>query len=304
MQKLSTLAASQGPCENSIPAAIEDCCNFSLESNKHNLPNAFVSNKILPGNNVLLKPFEKMVPDNASKLSIQGEDGLKNVQQYCQKTGIRDNQDLKQTWLPSNISTLQNCNNAPEQSMRFSRKYYSKANQNMTALAQNISEQYVTQPSDVHESSPDMLFGEEDGILERILPGYNYYGKEEMASFSINREHFFANISGQHNSTNPVYGRNKQKDLIYVSKEMSSENRGSQNILSQISSVCYNEHLDGLQLSQIAIAGKRQFSINTAVTKETIPSGTQFPTHLYTVILMSVSSLVFLVGSSGSRSAP
>ncbi|XP_040217290.1 protein shortage in chiasmata 1 ortholog-like isoform X2 [Rana temporaria] len=295
LNKLSTSATCQRPFQISASAAIEDCspgsiqCS-SLDIDNHNSCNAFASNKSQLGNNGLLKTFKIIASNNATKLSHQSEVVEKDAQQYCQTTGIRNNQDVEQTPLSINVPILQSCHNAPEQSMRFSRKYYSEAtslgfsrNQNRTTLAENVSEQYFHQTTDTHESSLDILSGEEDSILESILPQHNYYVTEGIPSFSIDTEHFFANASGLQDSTNPVYGRNELENKVFVSKEMSAEKPwvsskcGSGNISSQESSVLSIEHLHGLQFSQMEIAGERRFLIHSGVTKETGLTFIQLP---------------------------
>ncbi|XP_077334657.1 protein shortage in chiasmata 1 ortholog-like [Lithobates pipiens] len=294
LNRLSTSATCQRSFQISASGAIEDCCSpdsiqcSSIDIDNHNSCNAFASNKSQLGNNGLLKTFKIMASNNATKLSHQSEVVEKDAQQYRQTTGIRNNQDVEQTLLSSNVPILQSCRNAPKQSLRFSRKYYSEAtslgfsrNQNRMTLAENVSEQYSHQTTDTHESSSDILSGEEDSILESILPQHNYCDTEGNPSFSMNTEHFFANASGLQNSTNPVYGRNELENTFFVGKEMSAEKPwvsskcGSGNISSHDPSVLSIEHLHGLQFSQMEISGERRFIIHSGVTKET-PAGSTF----------------------------
>ncbi|KAM5191581.1 protein shortage in chiasmata 1 ortholog [Mantella aurantiaca] len=283
LHKLSTSDASQRLYESSLPAVIEDCCSSSLDIDQHNFSNALVSNKTKPDNNEMLKTFEIMVSNSSTKSSNQSEAVQKEADQNDQNPGIRNNQDVKQ--LSSKYPTFQSCHVAPEQSIRFSRKYYSEAtflgfsrNQNRSSVIENISEQHYHQPTDVHESSPNVFYGDEDNSLGSFLPQHNYFVTEGKLNFSINREH----LSDQQNSTNPIYSRNKLDDVICINKEVSAEKLwvsqkcGSGNISSHATTVPINEHQDELQFLQMAITGKKRFLINSIMTEETMPAEISF----------------------------
>ncbi|XP_072262885.1 protein shortage in chiasmata 1 ortholog [Pyxicephalus adspersus] len=286
LHKLSTSAASHRPFEISVPAAREDCIShdniqISLSDiDKHNSCNALDSSKTKLGSSGLLKPVDIRASNNVSKSSHLSEE---DVQQNYQDSAMRNNQIVKQTQLSSKFSPLQSCQHATKtKSMRFSHKYYSEATflsfskqQNRTAQAQNVSEQYYQQSTNElpsHKCSPDMLSSEEDGILSQ----HNYYGTQGKSNFSVHREHIFANESGHQNSTNSVYSKNRLEDVICLSKETTAENPsvylqcGSEDIYSPFPLIPNNEHLDDLTFSEIASTGKRKFTINNVTAKETI----------------------------------